>query len=467
LKKFSSFSVAVLLIFAALIIYIPNTISQSLSNKKITDYKDVAKQFVRKALEDRKGYHLLKEMTDIGPRLSGSQNSIKAIHWAENKMKELGFDKVWLQSVMVPHWERGNIEKAKIVSSKKFNNRKLIIRALGGSIATPSDGLQGKVISIKSFDELREKQELVKGKIVFFDRPLDQGLYSGGYGGVFTYRVFGADSIAKYGGIGVLLRSITTKYDNNPHTGVVFYADKVERVPAVAVGYLDSDFLGQALIEDPELEVNFKLNSKWFPDAQSYNVIGEITGTKYPDEIITVGGHIDSWDLGVGANDDATGCIQSMEVLDLFKRLNIAPQRTIRCVLFINEENGSRGANAYAQFADSSLQKTIAAMEADAGSGSPRDFSVDSDSLTINKIKSWIPVLSETGILRVRKGGSGADVGGIKSAIARIGYGPDGQRYFDYHHSDNDQFSIIHPREFELGSAAMATLIYMIDQEGL
>lgn len=467
MKKSSHLLTAFLVVLMSVIIYVPNTKPQSLSDKNIIDYKNVAKQFVRTALDDRKGYHLLKELIDIGPRLSGSPNSIKAIHWAENKMKELGFDKVWLQPVMVPHWERGNIEEAKIVLSKKFNNRDLVIRALGGSIATPKNGLQGKVISIKSFDELREKQDLVKGKIVFYDRPLDQGLYSGGYGGVWNYRVFGADSAAKYGAIGVLLRSITTKYDNVPHTGVVWYDDKVERVPAVAVGYLDSDFLRQALIEEPELEVNFKLNSKWFPDAQSYNVIGEITGTKYPDEIITVGGHLDSWDLGVGANDDGTGCIQSMEVLDLFKRLNIAPQRTIRCVLFINEENGSRGAETYGKFADSSLQKTIAAMEADAGSGTPREFSVDSDSLTINKIKSWLPVLSETGILEVSKGGSGADVGRIKSAKARIGYGPDGQRYFDYHHSDNDQFSIIHPREFELGSAAMATLIYMIDREGL
>jgi len=467
LKKLTSLSATIMFVLALLIISSPKTNSQSLSDKQITDYKNVANQFVRKALEDRKGYFLLKELTDIGPRLSGSPNSIKAIHWAEKKMKELGFDKVWLQPVMVPHWERGNIEKAKIVSSKKINNRNLVVRALGGSIATDAKELQGKVISIKSFEELREKQELVKGKIVFYDRPLDQGLYSGGYGGVWNYRVFGADSAAKYGAIGVLLRSITTKYDNNPHTGVVFYADQVKRIPAVSVGYLDSDFLRQALKEEPNLEVNLKLNSKWFEDAPSYNVIGEITGSKYPDEVITVGGHIDSWDLGVGANDDGTGCIQSMEVLDLFKRLNIAPQRTIRCVLFINEENGSRGAEAYGNFADSSIQVTIAAMEADAGSGTPRDFSVDSDSLTIEKIKSWLPILAETGILEVAKGGSGADVGRIKSAKARIGYGPDGQRYFDYHHSDNDQFSIIHPREFELGSAAMATLVFMIDREGL
>lgn len=467
LKKFSSLLLAVLLISISFTGLIPNTNAQTLSDKKITEYKKVARQFVRKALEDRKGYYLLKELTDIGPRLSGSENSIKAIYWAKQKMESLGFDKVWLQPVMVPHWERGNIEKANIVSSKKYKGRKLVIRALGGSIATGENGVQGKILSVKSFDELRANKDQAKGKIVFFDRSLDQGLYSGGYGGVWNYRVYGPDSAAKYGAIGLLLRSITTKYDNNPHTGVTFYGDKVKRIPAVAVGYLDSDFLRMALIEDPNLEVNFKLNSKWFPDAQSYNVIGEIKGSKYPDEIIIVGGHIDSWDLGVGANDDGAGCIQSMEVLDLFKRLKIKPQRTIRCVLFINEENGSRGAIVYSAFADSSHQKTIAAMESDAGSGSPRAFSIDSDSLTIAKIKTWLPILNQTGILQVRKGGSGADVGHIKSAKARIGYSPEGQRYFDYHHSDNDQFSIIHPREFELGSAAMATLIYMIDREGL
>ncbi len=467
LKKFSSFALTVLFILISLTGYIPNTNAQTLSNKKITGYKKVAKQFVRRALEDRKGYHLLKELTDIGSRLSGSENSIKAIYWAKQKMESLGFDKVWLQPVMVPHWERGNIEEAKIVLSKKYNGRKLAVRALGGSIATGKNGIQGKILSVKSFDELRAKKDQAKGKIVFFDRPLDQGLYSGGYGGVWSYRVFGPDSAAKYGAVGLLLRSITTKFDNVPHTGVTIYSGKVKKIPAVAVGYLDSDFLRMALKKDPNLEVNFKLNSKWFPDAKSFNVIGEIKGSEFPNQIITVGGHFDSWDLGVGANDDGTGSIQSMEVLDLFKRLNIKPKRTIRAVLFINEENGLRGAKVYGAYADSSPQKTIAAIESDAGSGTPRTFDIDSDSLTIAKIKTWLPVLNETGILQIKKGSHGADVGQIKSAKARIGYAPDGQRYFDYHHSDNDQFSIIHPREFELGSAAIATLVYMIDREGL
>ncbi len=467
LKKFPSLLLAALTLIITSSFLVKNSTAQTLDKTKISEYSKVAKQFVRKALEDRKGYYLLKELTDIGPRLSGSENSIKAIYWAEKKMKELGFDKVWLQPVMVPHWERGNVEEANIVSSKRYNGRELIVRALGGSIATGEKGIQGKILSVKSFEELRAKKDRAKGKIVFFDRPMDQGLYSGGYGGVWNYRVFGPDSAAKYGAVGLLLRSITTKFDNNPHTGVTIYGGKVKKIPAVAVGYLDSDFLRKALKEDPNLEVNFKLNSKWFPDAKSYNVIGEIKGSELPDEIITVGGHFDSWDLGVGANDDGTGSIQSMEVLDLFKRLNIKPKRTIRVVLFINEENGMRGAKVYGGFADSSFQKTIAAIEADAGSGAPRAFSIDSDSLTIVKIKSWLPILNKTGILQVRKGGSGADVGRIKSAKARIGYSPEGQRYFDYHHSDNDQFSIIHPREFELGSAAMATLVFMIDREGL
>ncbi len=467
LKKIISPLTFFIFVLAVTMLNTQTASAQTLNKQQIENYSKVAKKFVRSALEERKGYRLLKEFVSIGPRLSGSENSIKAIHWAKNKMKELGFDKVWLQPVMVPHWERGNVESASIKNSENFGGRKLVIAALGGSIPTGDQGVEAKILSVKSFKELREKKDLAKDKIVFFDRAFDPGLYSGSYGGVFAYRVFGPDSAAKYGAIGMLLRSITDRRDNVPHTGITFYGGKVNKIPAVALGYLDADFLRNALKEDPNLKVNVKLNSKWFPDAKSFNVIGEIKGTEFPNEIITVGGHIDSWDKGVGANDDGTGCIQSIEVVDLFKRLKIKPKRTIRVVLFINEENGSRGATAYGAFADSSLQKTIAAMEADAGSGSPRAFSVDSDSLTIAKINSWLPVLSKTGILQVRKGGSGADVGRIKSAKARIGYGPDGQRYFDYHHSDNDQFSIIHPREFELGSAAMATLVFMIDREGL
>lgn len=446
-----------------------NSKAQALSEEQINQYTKIADQFVRTALTDRKGYKLLYELTKMGPRLSGSENSVKAIMWAKKQMEEAGFDKVWLQPVMVPHWVRGRTENARIVKSKIFNNKKLSIAALGGSIGTNDKGITAEVVEVKNFSELKNLGAKAKGKIIFMSRPLDQGLYYTfqGYGGAVDQRVFGAIEAAKAGAVGVMIRSITTKYDNVPHTGVMIYNDTIPKIPGVALGYEDADFLSSALKKDPTLKVNIKLDCKTLPDTQSYNLIGELKGSEKPDEVIVVGGHSDCWDKGVGANDDGTGIMQSMEVLDLFKRLKIKPKRTIRCVFFINEENGSRGGRKYGEYAANSQELHLAAIEADAGSGSPRGFSFDSDSLTIEKVKSWLPVLQHTGIDWIRKGGSGEDVRYIKNAKARIGYVPDGQRYFDYHHSDNDQFAIIHPREFELGSAAMAALVYMIDQLGL
>jgi carboxypeptidase Q len=467
--KHIAFKILCILSLSVLPIFSPNIFAQSNKDSNIGEDIKVANQFVRSALTERKGYHLLKELTDIGPRLSGSENSLRAIMWAKKKMEEAGFDKVWLQPVMVPHWIRGNIEQTEIVKSKLFKNRKLSIATLGGSVGTGKNGITAEVLEVKNFDELKALGNKVKGKIIFMSRPLDPGIIETfrGYGEAVDQRVFGAVEAAKQGAIGVMIRSITTKYDNVPHTGVMIYNDTIPKIPAVALGYQDADFVSNALKRDPHLEVNIKLNCKTLPDSQSYNLIGELTGTEFPDQVIVVGGHSDSWDKGVGANDDGTGIIQSMEVLDLFKRLDIRPKRTIRCVFFINEENGSKGALKYGKYAKDAPEKTLAAIEADAGSGTPRGFSIDADSTTIAKFRSWLPILRKSSIDWVEKGGSGEDVGQIKNAIARIGYVPDPQRYFDYHHSDNDRFSIIHPREFELGSAAMAILVYMIDRQGL
>ena len=459
-----------LVILISLILF-PFNITFSQTPETVNTKEDIkiADQLVRTALTDRKGYKLLKELSDMGPRLSGSENSVKAIMWAKKKMEELGFDKVWLQPVLVPHWVRGDVESAEIIKSQLFKNRKLNIATLGGSIGTDKEGITAEVMEVKNFDELKALGKKAEGKIIFMSRPLDPGLIETfrGYGGAVGQRVVGAMMAAQVGAVGVMIRSVTTKYDNVPHTGVMIYNDTIPKIPSVALGYQDADFLSEAIKKDPSLEVNIKLNCKTLPDAQSYNLIGELTGSEFPNEVIVIGGHSDSWDKGVGANDDGAGIIQSLEVLDLFKRLNIKPKRTIRCVFFINEENGSKGAEKYAEYAANSSEKHIGAIESDEGAGTPRGFSLDADSTVIAKVQGWLPVLEHASIDWLRKGGSGADVGDIKNAIARIGYNPDPQRYFDYHHSDNDQFSIIHPREFELGSAAIATLVYMIDKYGL
>lgn len=454
--------------FLVLIGFAVNTFSQAEINEK--RYIAMADSIVKTAMTDQKGYVSLGELCKIGPRLSGSENSLKAIDWAKVKMISLGFDSVWLQPVMVPHWERGETESAVIVSSNKFKNKKLAVSAIGGSVGTDlSKGITAKVIEIHSWAELTTKKQEVKDRIVFFNVPFDNSSPTSfrAYGKNVGYRVQGASEAAKHGAKGMILRSITSKNDNVPHVGVLHYTDSIPQVPAVAIGITDADFLSNALKKEPELKLQLKLSCKTLPEAQSYNVIGELKGTEFPDQVIVIGGHFDSWDKGDGAHDDGAGCIQSLEVLDLFKRLHIKPKRTIRCVFFINEENGSRGGIAYGEFAAAAKEKHLTAIEADRGAFTPLGFSVDKDSASFLKISSWKNILERTGISWVKQGGSGVDVSYIKNAKCLIGYVPDSQRYFDYHHSANDVFSEVNPREFELGSAAMTVLVYLIDREGL
>jgi len=442
----------------------PQTIKEEPT--KIEEYNSIAQLIVETALRERKGYEYLRELCEFGPRLSGSEKSLMAINWAYEKMKSLGFDKVWLQPVIVPYWERGDVESCTILDL----NRELSTLALGGSISTPVEGITAEVIEVKTFEELEKRKDEAKGKIVFFSRALDQGKVNtfSGYGGAVNKRVNGAVEAAKYGAVAVVIRSITTKYDNVPHTGVMDYNDTIPKIPAAALGFLDADFLSDELKKNPDLKVNLKLNCRTLPDAQSFNVIGEIKGTEFPDEIVLVGGHFDSWDVGCGAHDNGAGCIQTLEVLDLIKRLDLKPKRTLRCVFFINEENGVRGANEYANFADTSDQTHLAVLESDRGAFTPIGFYADTDSAEIiSRLQSWLPVLEKANIEWVRKGGSGVDVQKIKNAKLHMGYVPDDQRYMDYHHSANDVFDAVHPREFELGAAAIAIMAYLLSEEGL
>ncbi len=445
-----------------------HTQAQNAPSEKLKAYTEIAGRVVSSALENRTAYRTLQDLCAIGPRLSGSENSIKAIHWAEGKMKDLGFDNVWLQPVMVPHWERGKVEEAEITGGK-YSGRKITICALGGSIGTSKEGIAAPVFEVESLNEIDSVREKVKGKIVFINEPMDESLVNTfrGYSRAVGMRMFGAVKAAQYGAAAVIIRSITTKFDNVPHTGVMYYNDTIPKIPGTAAGYEDSDFLSNTLRENPGLKLRLKLSCRTLPDAQSYNVIGEIKGSEFPHEVIVVGGHIDSWDKGTGAHDDGAGCVQSMEVLDLLTRLNLKPKRTIRCVLFINEENGSRGAEAYGTYADTADEIHVAAIESDAGGFTPRSFSVSADSAVIAKLKGWLPVLRVCNIEAVEKGGSGADISDIKNAKALIGYNPDNQRYFNFHHSDNDVAEAVNPRELELGSAAIAVLAYIISEEGL
>lgn len=443
--------------------------AQQLSSNKLQTYTDLAVKIVRTALIDKKGYDWLRELCDIGPRLSGSEKSMKAIYWAENKMKSCGFDTVWLQPVMVPKWERGKIERAFVSRSKMFLNKKLSIVSLGGSIGTAKSGLSAEVIEVKSLDEVKSLGYNAKGKIIFYNRSFDNGLLSSfqSYGGAVDQRVNGAIEAAKVGAVAVLVRSVQSGYDNIPHTGVMNYQEGVTKIPSAAIGIFDAEFLSKAIREEPGLKVNIEMDCTNYPDVQSYNVIGQLTGSERPNEIIVVGGHFDSWDKGCGAHDDGAPCLQTMESLDLLKRVGIKPKRTIRCVLFINEENGLRGGIEYGKYAGSSKEKHLAAIESDRGAFTPRGFNATTDSLSFQKMQTWLPILNKSGIDWIRNGGSGGDVGQIKNAKALLGYVPDDQRYMELHHSDKDIFSAVHPREMELGSASIAIITLLLSEEGL
>ncbi len=408
---------------------------------------------------------------NIGPRLSGSFNAELAVNYTKKMLDSLDLDKVWLQPVMVPKWTRG-IKEFAYISFEPGNTTNVNICALGGSVATPAGGLKAQVVEVKGIEELEAiGEDKLNGKIVFFNRPMQADLIQTfeAYGGCVDQRYSGAEEAAKYGAVGVIVRSMNLRLDDFPHTGSMSYGDLPadKRIPAAAISTMDANMLSSVLTLDPEIKFYFRQTCKVFPDVQSYNVIGEIKGSEFPDEIITVGGHLDSWDLGDGSHDDGAGCVQSMDVLRLLKQTGYSPKRTIRVVLFMNEENGLRGATKYAEIAKEKGETHIFALESDAGGFSPRGFSFDCDQANFDQILSWKEMFKPYLIHYFERGGSGADVGPLKElGTVLAGLRPDSQRYFDHHHSDNDIFEHINKRELELGAATMASLVYLIDKYG-
>ena len=409
---------------------------------------------------------------EIGGRLSGSLNAEKAVYWTKSEMEQLGLDKVWLQPVMVPKWVRGVPEFAYIETSPG-NTTKVNVCALGGSIATPVNGIKAEVIEVSGIEELELLgKKKIENKIVFFNRPMEKTLINTfeSYGGCVDQRYSGAMEAAKYGAIAVIVRSLNLKIDDLPHTGSMTYGnlDVNDRIPSAAISTKDAEVLSSMLKLDSSIKFFLKQNCKQLDDVLSYNVIGEITGSEYPNEFIVVGGHLDSWDLGDGAHDDGAGCVQSMEVLRLLKMSNIKPKRSIRVVLFMNEENGLRGGNKYAQVASKKNEEHIFALESDAGGFTPRGFYFDCDSKNYNQILSWKKLFKPYLIHFFELGGSGADVAPLKTRSNVLsGLKPDSQRYFDYHHAASDTFDAINQRELELGAATMTSLIYLIDKYGI
>ncbi len=436
-----------------------------------TKDESAIKQIFDEALTRGKSYQWLEYLsTKVGARLSGSPGAAAGVEWSRHEMENYA-DSVWLQPVMVPHWVRGQKEIGRVVNSKKMGTVEMNVCALGGSVGTGPAGLVGSMVEVKNFDELKQLGEKnIKGKIVFFNRAMDATKIStfAAYAGAVDQRGSGASEAAKYGAIGVVVRSMGSNLEDYPHTGGLRYAPNIPKIPAIAIATRHAETLSSLLKADATLQFYFETHCVMLADAPSFNVIGEIKGFEYADEIIVVGGHLDSWDLAQGAHDDGAGCVQAMDVLYLYKILGIKPKRTIRAVMFMNEENGLRGGIEYAKQAELRKEKHIAAIESDRGGFTPRGFSMSAEDAVKNKIKSWKPLLEPYGLTDFNQEGGGADIGPLApQGVPTIGFLPDSQRYFDYHHTQEDTFDKVNKRELELGTASMAALVYLIDTYGL
>lgn len=429
------------------------------------------KGIYKSALTNGKCYTWLDHLSNqIGSRLSGSTNADKAVVYTKAKLESLGFDKVYLQEVMVPKWVRGEKETAYILNNKTKIN--VPICALGGSIATAKNGLTAEVIEVQGIEELARFGSQLKGKIVFYNRPMNPENIATftSYSGCVDQRSAGAREAAKYGAVGTIVRSMNMRLDDFPHTGAMGYGDlpKSEYIPTAAISTNGAELLSKTLKSNPNLKFYFKQSCQQLEDVLSYNVIGEMTGTEHPENIMVVGGHLDSWDLADGSQDDGAGVVQSMEVVNIFKNIGYKPKNTLRVVLFMNEENGNRGGIKYGELATKNKEKHIFALESDSGGFSPRGFSLECNEANFDRISSWKYLFEPYYVHSFVKGHSGTDIGPIKgNPLVKAGLQPDSQRYFDYHHAANDTFEFVNKRELELGAATMASLIYLIDQNGI
>ena len=433
---------------------------------------DVITSFYGDALEFKESYELLRGLSkDVGQRLSGSEGAKKAVLWSKEVMENYGFDTVYLQEVMVPHWERGELEEAYFYNGK--NKINLSILGAGGTVSTPKEGITAEVVEVSSLDEVDELgRENIEGKIVFYNKAFNQRYINQGasYGQTGFQRRSGAVKAAEHGALASVFRSLSSStYEDYPHTGGMSYREGLDSIPHGGLGVLSSEKLSQAIKENPRLTLTIKLSGKWFPDALSHNVVGELRGSKSPEKIITVGGHLDSWDVGEGAHDDGAGCVHSIGALRLFQKQNIKPNNTIRAVMFMNEENGLRGGKKYADVAVMDNEQHIAAIESDASGYVPRGFGFSGSDEQHKKIQDWLKYFDKNTISYFSKGGGGADIGPLhrQTGTPMFGLSIDGQKYFEMHHTAKDVFELVNARELELGTASMASLVYLIDKYGL
>ncbi len=430
----------------------------------------VVKSIFDEVLSNGQAYETLRQMCKgIGHRLSGSENAGKAVEFTAGKMREFGFDTVYLQEVMVPRWVRR--ERAKVFAISKGKEIPLKVCALGNSVGTEGV-IKAKVVQVYSFDELEELgKENVKGKIVFYNKAMDPKFIRTGkaYGTAGFQRWSGPSEAAKYGAIASINRSLSSAIDDFPHTGSTGYKLNLPKIPGSAISTRDADLLSGLIEQDPDLEISIEMDCGMEGEVMSHNVVGEVWGSESPEKIIAVGGHLDSWDLAEGAHDDGTGCVQAIECLRIFKALDIKPRNTLRAVMFMNEENGLKGGKKYAQIAEEKGELHVAAIESDGGGFTPYGFGYTLTDTTVEPIiQSWKPLFEKREMHVLRRGGGGADIGPLRNqGVPLFGLYVDSQRYFYYHHTEVDVFENVNDRELHLGAGAMASLIYLIDRYGL
>jgi carboxypeptidase Q len=422
-------------------------------------------------LTDGKAYGNLAVLTKkVGARLSGSAGFYKGEAWGQAALKDAGADKVWMQECMVPHWVRGGKDEAAFSPAGAGGKMPLDILELGNSIGTGPAGISAPVVLIHDFDELERRKNEVKGKIVFYNykfNPLFVETFQA-YSDAVRYRGAGASRAAKYGALAVLVRSMSSSVDNNPHTGAMNYNDSFPKIPAAAVGLKDADELARRLEGKEDISVYMRTLAQMLPDTLAHNVIGELKGSEFPDQYITVGGHLDSWDPAEGAQDDGAGLVQSIEVLRALKAAGYRPKHTIRVVLFANEENGGRGGRKYAEAAKAAGEKHLLGLESDAGGFTPRAFTLSLSEDRLAAIRPWVDLLKPYGVFQFEHGGGGSDVNPMERVLGSVvgEFRPDSQRYFDYHHSRGDVLEAVNKRELELGAVNMAALVYLVDKYG-
>ena len=434
-----------------------------------SSYDEVAVRLHQKGLRELGAYATLQQLVSVGPRPTGSAQADAAVKLMAEHMRQLGLDNVRTEPTVVGHWVRGPLEEGRILS-RTAGAIPVKVRAIGNSIATPAGGITAGIVEVRSVAELEKLGDKARGRIVFFNGAMDPTLLDTfpAYGGAAQQRSGGAVAAARAGAVAAVVRSLTLAINDDPHTGTMSYDPAVPKIPAVTITTAAAERLSALLRTEPEARFSFTTTCQTLAPVTSHNVMGELRGSARPDEVIVVGGHIDSWDLSEGAHDDGAGCAQSIEALRLIRGLGLKPKRTIRAVLFMDEENGGTGGRDYARAESRKGERHIAAIESDRGGFLPIGMGVGAKGEALARIQAWEPLFQRIGLQWIRPGGGGVDIGPLgASGTILMGPVPNSQRYFDVHHSGTDTLDKVNPRELQLGANIMALMAYLLSEEGL